>query len=146
VAADRGASGAAVTPITCGIAALFVLTPIPLSGWQALWLPGLVLTTAWISARQWVRHTGYALSDSAIYFRSGWINRQITAVRFVNMQTVSMTQSPFDRRKRMAGVAVDTAGAGSIGHRIQIPFLDAAVAEGILRRLYAETRGTEFRW
>ena len=136
----------AVTPITCGIAALFVLTPIPLSGWQALWLPVLVLTTAWLSACQWVRHTGYALSDSAIYFRSGWLNRQVTAVRFVNMQTVSMTQSPFDRRKRMAGVAVDTAGAGSIGHRIQIPFLDAAVAEGILRRLYAETRGTEFRW
>jgi membrane protein YdbS with pleckstrin-like domain len=67
-------------------------------------------------------------------------------VRFVNMQTVSMNQSPFDHRKRMASVAVDTAGAGSTGHRINIPFLDVAVAEGILSRLYEETRRTEFRW
>ena len=57
-----------------------------------------------------------------------------------------MNQSPFDHRKRMASVAVDTAGAGSTGHRINIPFLDVAVAEGILSRLYEETRRTEFRW
>jgi putative membrane protein len=136
----------AVTPITLGIAALFTLAPIPVSGWQALWLPPVVLTTAWLAARQWVRRTGYSLSECAIYFRSGWIGRQVTAVRFVNMQTVSMNQSPFDHRKRMASVAVDTAGAGSTGHRIHIPFLDVAVAEGILSRLYEETRRTEFRW
>ena len=136
----------AVTPTTVGIAALFALTPIPMSGWQALWLPAVVLTTAWLVARQWVRHTGYALSACAIYFRSGWVGRQVTAVRFVNMQTVSMTQSPFDQRKRMASVTVDTAGAGSIGHRIHVPFLDVEVAEGMLRRLYEETRRTEFPW
>ena len=136
----------AVTPVTIGMAALFALTPIPLSGWHALWLPPVVLTTAWLASRQWVRRAGYALTDRAILFRSGWIGRQISAVRFVNMQTVSMTQSPFDHRKRMASVAVDTAGAGSMGHRIHIPFLDVEVAEGILRRLYDETRATEFRW
>ena len=136
----------AVTPITLGFAALFALAPIPLSGWQALWLPSVALTTAWLVSRQWVRRTGYALTERAIYFRSGWVGRQISAVRFVNMQTVSMSQSPFDRRRRMASVAVDTAGAGSMGHRIQIPFLDVEVAEGILRRLYDETRATEFRW
>ena len=67
-------------------------------------------------------------------------------VRFVNMQTVSMKQSPFDRRAGMAAVAVDTAGAGSIGHRVQIPYLDARVAAETLRRLYAESCATEFRW
>ena len=46
----------------------------------------------------------------------------------------------------MASVAVDTAGAGSMGHRIHIPYLDVEVAEEILRRLYDETRATEFRW
>jgi putative membrane protein len=136
----------AVTPITIGIAVLFALAPIPLSGWHALWLPSVVLTTAWLAARQWVRRTGYALSECAIYFRSGWIGRQVSVVRFVNMQTVSMNQSPFDHRKRMASVAVDTAGAGSMGHRIHIPFLDVDVAERILRRLYDETRASEFRW
>ena len=106
----------------------------------------MVLTTAWLASRQWVRRAGYELTNRAILFRSGWIGRQISAVRFVNMQAVSMTQSPFDHRKRMASVAVDTAGAGSMGHRIHIPCLDVEVAEGILRRLYNETRATEFRW
>jgi putative membrane protein len=135
-----------LTPVTIGLALLFALTPIPLSGWNALWLPAVMLTSAWLVSRQWVRRTGYALTDHAILFRSGWLGRQISAVRFINMQTVSMTQSPFDRRKRMASVAVDTAGAGGMGHRIQIPFLDVEVAERILRRLYDETRATEFRW
>ena len=57
-----------------------------------------------------------------------------------------MRQSPFDRRRRMASIAVDTAGAGSMGHRVEIPFLDVEAAETILRRLYDETRSTEFRW
>ena len=81
-----------------------------------------------------------------IYFRSGWLSRRVSVVRFVNMQTVSMHQSPFDHRKRMASVAVDTAGAGGNGHRIRIPFLDVDIAGSILQRLYAETRSTEFRW
>ena len=106
----------------------------------------VALTTTWLITCRWVRHAGYALTERAIYFRSGWLSRQISVVRFVNMQTVSMLQTPFDRRKRMASVAVDTAGAGTLGHRIRIPFLDVDVAESILDRLYAETRSTEFRW
>lgn len=136
----------ALMPVTLGVGALFALTPIPLSGWQALWLPLVLLPTAWIVARQWVRHAGFALSDRAILFRSGWVSRQVSAVRYSNAQIFWMRQSPFDRRRRMASVAVDTAGAGNLGHRIDIPFLDVDVAEEILRRLYEETRGMEFRW
>jgi len=136
----------AVTPFTIVLAAVLTFSPIPLSGFHALWLPLFALTAAWLSARQWVRRTGYALTECAIYFRSGWLSRQISVVRFVNMQSVSMRQSPFDHRKRMATVAVDTAGAGNMGHRIRIPFLDVEIAESILDRLYAETRATEFRW
>ena len=135
-----------VTPITIVLAAVLTFSPISLSGWHALWLPSVALALAWPIARRWVRHAGYALTELAIYFRSGWLSRQVSAVRFVNMQTVSMHQSPFDRRKRMASVAVDTAGAGGTGHRIRIPFLDVDVAGSILQRLYAETRSTEFRW
>jgi putative membrane protein len=136
----------AVTPFTIVLAAVLTFAPIPLSAWHALWLPLVVLTTAWLFTRRWVRLAGYALTESTVYFRSGWLGRQVSAVRFVNMQTVSMSQTPFDRRKRMASVAVDTAGAGSVGHRIRIPFLDVDVAESILQRLYVETRSTEFRW
>ena len=136
----------AVTPFTIALAAVLTFSPIPLSGLHALWLPSVMLTMAWLITHRWVRRAGYALTERAIYFRSGWLSRQISVVRFVNMQTVSMHQSPFDRRKRMASVAVDTAGAGTMGHRILIPFLDVDVAESILHRLYVETRSTEFRW
>jgi len=135
-----------VTPVTIGFAAVLAFSPIPLSGLHGLWLLPVVLTTAWLMSRRWVRRTGYALTDRAIYFRSGLLGRQVSAVRFVNMQTVSMRQTPFDRRKRMASLAVDTAGASTIGHRIRVPFLDVDVAESILHRLYAETCATEFRW
>jgi putative membrane protein len=136
----------AVTPLTLIVAAILIFSPLHQSGWHALWLPLVILSTAWLITRRWVRRAGYALTDGAIYFRSGWLGRQISVVRFGNMQTVSMHQSPFDRRKRMASLAVDTAGAGNMGHRIRIPFLDVGVAGAILNRLYTETRATEFRW
>ena len=90
--------------------------------------------------------TPVATSRSLLEHLRGWLSRQISAVRFANMQTVAMHQSPFDRRKRMVTLAVDTAGASSLGHRITIPFLDVDVAKSILERLYVETRSTEFRW
>ena len=135
-----------ITLPTLSTAAVLTFAPIRLSGWNALWLPAVALTITWLTSRRWVRRAGYALTDCAIVFRSGWLGRQISVVRFVNMQTVSMHQSPFDHRKRMASLAVDTAGAGAMGHRIRIPFLDVDIAESILKRLYVETRSTEFRW
>ena len=135
-----------VTPITIVLASVLTFSPIPLSGWHALWLPSIVLPLSWLISRRWVSRAGYALTDRAVYFRSGWLSRRISVVRFVNMQTVSMHQTPFDVRKRMASVAVDTAGAGGTGHRIRIPYLDVDIAGTILQRLYTETRSTEFRW
>ena len=67
-------------------------------------------------------------------------------VRFNKMQTVVLNESPFDRRKRMASVAVDTAGAAQMGHRIDIPYLDKEVAEAVAQRLYGEASHTEYSW
>ncbi len=126
--------------------AVLSLPRIPVSGFHALWLPLLALPVTYAGVTGWVRNAGYALSDNAVYFRSGWLGRNMSVVRFDKMQTVSITESPFDRRHRMASVAVDTAGAGSVGHRIDIPYLDGEVARGIFTRLYAEIRASEFRW
>lgn len=135
-----------VLPITLAIVAVLTFAPIPVHGLHGLWLPVLVLPPAWGIARRWVRNAGWAVTDSAILFRSGWPGRHTSVVRFVNMQTVSLKHSPFDRRAGMATVTVDTAGAGSVGHRVSIPYLDARVAAQTLRRLYAECCATEFRW
>jgi len=135
-----------VLPIGLAVAAVLTFAPIPVHGLHGLWLPAVVLPAAWLIARRWVRNAGWALTDKAIFFRSGWPGRHTSVVRFANMQTVSLKQSPFDRRYGMAALAVDTAGAGNLGHRIQIPYLDADVAAKTLRRLYDETCATEFRW
>jgi len=126
--------------------ALLSLTRIPVSGFHALWLPAFILPLIYVWVSGWVRNAGYALTDTAVFFRSGWLARKISVVRFNTIQTVWMSESPFDRRHHMASVAVDTAGAGKMGHRIHIPYLDLEVARGISRRLYAEARATEFRW
>ena len=62
------------------------------------------------------------------------------------LATVTMSASPFDRRRHMASVAVDTAGAGTFGRRIDIPYLDRDVADSVFERLYAATGASEFDW
>ena len=76
-----------------------------------------------LSARIYIAHLGWAVIDGAVLFRTGWIWRHLTVARFSKVQAVSMTQSPFDRRHRMASVRVDTAGAGDASHRVDIPYL-----------------------
>jgi membrane protein YdbS with pleckstrin-like domain len=52
------------------------------------------------------------------------------------VQAALVEESPFDRRHRMACVAVDTAGAGSRSDTIRIPYLDRDIAVALSRSLY----------
>ncbi len=122
-----------LVPVGLVVTAVLTFAPIPVHGLHGLWLPGLGLPLVWLIARRWVHSAGWALTDDAILFRSGWPGRSTSMVRFVNMQSVLMRQSPFDRRHGMARLVVDTAGASSIGHRIEIPYLDAEVVAKTLR-------------
>lgn len=109
-----------------------------------LLLPGI----AWaeLNARLWLRHAGWALAGPTVAFRSGWWKRKLSVVRFTKIQTVRLAHNLFDRRYGMASVVVDTAGAGSISHRVNIPFLPRDVAQRLRDRLYAEASETAFRW
>jgi membrane protein YdbS with pleckstrin-like domain len=62
------------------------------------------------------------------------------------IQAVTMYESPFNRRAAMSGVRVDTAGAGELSHRVDIPYLDQEVASGLAERLAASAANTAFRW
>lgn len=108
----------------------------------------LPLLTAWtvLAARQHVRHLGWAEHDELVLMRSGWIWRQVTLARANKMQSVTLHQSPFDRRTAMARVRVDTAGAGPASHRVDIPFLDAGMAAELADRLAAKAASTELTW
>jgi len=136
----------AVLLMTLSLVPVMTFGSLRMNGLHALWFPLILLPAIYLAVRKWVRFAGYALTDDAVLFRSGWLTHRVSVVRFNKMQTVSMSESPFDRWHQMASVAVDTAGAGKIGHRIDIPYLDINVAKAMLNRLYAECSATEFRW
>lgn len=116
------------------------------AGWAALGVAIVMLAWSVVSARQYVAHLGWAEADEVVLMRSGWIRRQVTLARVNKIQAVRLHESPFDRRAAMAGVRVDTAGAGALDHRVDIPFLDRDVARGLAGRLAAAAASTSFRW
>jgi len=118
---------------------------VPLEGWVLLLLAGL-LAWAFFAARQTIAHLGWAVSDGAVVFRSGWLWRQVTAVRFTQIQAVAVRESPFDRRAGMASVRVDTAGAAELSHRVDIPYLPRETARELCDLLAGQAGRTAFRW
>ena len=110
----------------------------------ALFVP--MVCGAYVHARLYVKHAAYSLAPWGLVFKNGWFNRTLRLVRYGKIQTVSSTESPFDRRNGMATVRIDTAGAGMQGHTIEIPYLEAAVAADVAGRLYQESSRRAFRW
>ena len=121
-------------------ATLFVMM---LAWWTLVLLAGLV---AWavVYARLTVRHLRWGTTGDAVMLRSGWLWRRLSLARVTKVQAIAVHESPFDRRHGMAGVAVDTAGAGS--HRVDIPFLGRDVARQLADTLAAQAARTAFRW
>ena len=131
--------------------------------WLAVLVPGTVLAALavhpWtlavgaslglfgmLHAHLYVKHAAYALTSWGVLSRIGWWNRTLTIVRYGKIQTVTLGESPFDRRNGMASVRVDTAGAEMGGHTIAIPYLEAVVARRVAGRLYDEAGRRAFRW
>ena len=107
--------------------------------------PILLLLLCWHAWAQasWMR---FARTESGIAFRSGVFVRRTSGTRIDRIQNIAQRQTPFDRRYAMATVSVDTAGAGPAGHKIEIPYLDTAVAASVRSTLVADTARTDFRW
>lgn len=113
--------------------------------WAGITAALLLPLALWL-ARLRFNRMAYALTAHTTVYRSGWWVRYISAVRFGKMQVLRLSQSPFDRRWRMAGVQIDTAGARMGGHRVGIPYLPLGEARGVYDRLCGEAATTEFRW
>jgi putative membrane protein len=113
--------------------------------WSAI--PVVAVTTAWaiIGARQTVKHLGWATTDDAVMFRSGWLWRRLVVVRFAKIQAVTRHESPFDRRAHMARIHVDTAGAAE-GSVINIPYVARDEAEGLYTQLARAAAERQFTW
>lgn len=128
------------------VAAGLTLALILLLEWWDLALLAVLLGWAYLHSRLYIAHLGWATTEGAILFRSGWIWRRITIVRFSKIQAVAIRESPFDRRAGMARVRVDTAGAGNASHRVDIPYLARETARELCDQLAAQAARTAFRW
>lgn len=127
------------------ILAVVTLAVALIWSWWALLLL-LPAPMIWYAAHRWARYSGVALTPTAILYRSGWLSRATSVVRFRKGQTVTIQTSPFDRRWRMATLAVDTAGARPTGHRLVVPYLDADAAEQLHVFVSERLNRTRFRW
>jgi putative membrane protein len=121
------------------------------TGWTAfaftpwLALPSLALA-AWsaFAAHRRTERLAYGLSSGAVAQRRGWLWKSTTFARLSKIQVAALQESPFDRRRHMARVSVDTAGKSDANHAIDVPYLAreraaelrAALAERAARTTY----------
>lgn len=135
----------AVKPVLL-VAVIPSVVALSLLGWRAVPLVAMVVAWMVLRTRQHVRHLSWAAGDDLVAFRSGWFNRHDTLVRTSRIQAVTTEASPFDRRAVMARLRVDTAGAGELSHRIDIPYLAADLATRLRAQLSRRAAHTAFRW
>jgi len=115
----------------------------PWWGGAALML-GMVAAFALATAR--AKRLGFLLTEDAVLMRDGVVNHVRNAVRLSKVQSVSLSQNPFDRRQRMATLHVDTAGASGSELSFAIPYLPVATARRLMERLTDRTSQLAFRW
>ena len=116
-----------------------------LLAWWSLLLIPLVVGWAIVAAKKTIKHLGWALADDAVFYRTGWLQRRVSIVRFAKIQTVTLAATPFDRRTAMARVRVDTAGSTE-SSRVNIPYLPQDLGGELQRTLVHETASREFTW
>ncbi len=127
------------------VVVLLVVQTYWTAGWLCLaWLPAFPLV--YLLNLQWFRNSGYWLSDEYFLWRSGWINRSTVCLPVRNIQNVSVTQSPFDRRLGLAVLCVDIAGQSNTGGGPRIKHLPIEEAKRIQYLLTDRAADSEFVW
>jgi putative membrane protein len=127
-------------------AAVLSLVAIGFYGRAAWWVAPLLGGFAVLRAWLYVRHLAWALTDEAVLFREGVFVRAVTIAPLGKVQSVSLFESPFDRRHAMARVSVDTAGVGAGGFRVNVPYLPREAALSLYTVVTARVSQLAFRW
>jgi putative membrane protein len=113
-------------------------------------LAGLLLLTLlpwWIfRARRIAVHSQWALTDRLLLWRSGWLDRRVSFAEIGKLQGLQLLQSPFDRRRGMATLIADTAGASPLGHRLELHYLPVDIARQVHDRVGAQVARSALRW
>ena len=100
--------------------------------WIAVWggLGAAVLTLV-----EWKQSKSrkYARAERYLVYQTG-VFRKITSICFLDrVQSIRLSQSPFDRRWAMATLHFDTAGSGGLDHELKVELLDEDFAHQELR-------------
>jgi putative membrane protein len=112
--------------------------------WEGLW-PLLLLPAVYLVNVMNYRHLGYWLGERFFRTRSGWVNRATHIVPVRNIQSVVVRQTPFDRRLRVATLAVDSAGQAHTGGGPRIRNVPATDALAVARTLAQRAASTRYR-
>jgi uncharacterized membrane protein YdbT with pleckstrin-like domain len=127
------------------LVSLVMLLTALAAGWFCLiWIPAFPLI--YLVNYQWYRHSGYWIDDDYFLWRSGWINRSTVCLPVRNVQNVSVTQNPFDRRLGLSSMSVDIAGQSNTGGGPRIKHLPLEEARRIQHQLTARADESEFVW
>jgi putative membrane protein len=104
----------------------------------ALGLAGLLLLPLWLlRARRLAAFSGWACDGRHLVWRTGWLARQWHVVEIARVQLLRVEQSPFDRRRGMASLLVDTAGAHPGHPPLRLRHLPEQVAHALSAELVA---------
>ena len=114
---------------------LLFIPAIAYVGVAALFTVPVAVLLCWLYARGWARFAAYACEDGFIAFRAGWLHRRWTFARIDKGQTLSLTHSPFDRRRDMQTLAMDTAGVSMGSFALSIPYLPTGEARDLAETL-----------
>jgi putative membrane protein len=143
------AFGRAVKPL---LAVYFALAPsLLLVASVRHWQPALALVAAGTVAvvaiaRRQMHAITWASDDHVVALRSGWLWRTVTVAPVGKIQSVTATESPFDRRASMAAVGIDTAGGIMAVPVLRIPYLGRETALELAASLSTKAAQTTFRW
>lgn len=108
--------------------------------------PIALLALAWIPvcaalAWQFHRRLGFALAADSIAVRRGFIGSRVVVWLHRKVQRVSLTQSPFQRRRNLATLRIHLA-AGSV----RIPFIDHATARKLIDYTLYKVESSPLPW
>jgi putative membrane protein len=113
-------------------ALFFGIVVTAVATWFLSW-PGIAVGIAfsgfaWWYAGKKAAVMRYARGAFGLAYRSGLITKKCSLTFLDKVQSVWLSESPFDRRWKMATLCIDTAGSGPAEHQLHIHLLEAGFA------------------
>ena len=115
-------------------------------GSRAWWLLPVLVLWAIFTSHRYASRLGWCTTREAIAFRTGTLVHAVTLAPLVRVQSVSLHESPFDRRTGMARVKIDTAGKGGGDYGVDVPYLPRDTAQDLYAHLGKAAATTAFQW